>query len=564
MPLGLENPASSGQRFGLAPDIWEVIVKYHGDLSKLSADLNAQVELLSERYAIITLRQSEIPLLNDYSEIEHIELPKELTFVLQQALMASCISPVQDEALFGLTGRGVIVGIIDSGIDYTHPDFQNDDGSSRILSIWDQTGTGVPPAGFSEGAEYSEAQINAALASGTPFEHVPEMDALGHGTAVAGVAAGNGRASRGRINKGAATEASLIAVRLGRRGQRAFALTTEIMRALKYIVDKAEQLNMPVAINLSYGTNDGSHSGDSLFETYITDLAQRWKTAIIAASGNEAVEAHHYAGRLQTNEEVAIIFSTTGGLSSFYLTLWKDFADEFTVELILPNGMTTGPMTYEGGSRTFTFFDRVVFVDFGQPSHYSVQQNIFFRVEAIEGALPAGQWQLRIKAGNIVDGSFNIWLPITEEVTRNTAFASPSVETTLTLPSTAFKVISVGAYNSLLNSIASFSGRGYTNTQVSIKPDLVAPGVDILAPKRNGGYDVFTGTSIAAPFVTGAAALMMQWGIVEGRDPFLYGERVKAFLRRGANRQKGIEYPNPYWGYGTLCLRNSMMALIQS
>ncbi|HOF95043.1 MAG TPA: S8 family serine peptidase, partial [Clostridia bacterium] len=188
MPFGFGNPASSGQRFGLAPDIWEVIVKYHGDLSKLSADLNAQVELLSERYAIITLRQSEIPLLNDYSEIEHIELPKELTFVLQQALMASCISPVQDEALFGLTGRGVIVGIIDSGIDYTHPDFQNDDGSSRILSIWDQTGTGVPPAGFSEGAEDSEAQINAALASGTPFEHVPEMDALGHGTAVAGVA----------------------------------------------------------------------------------------------------------------------------------------------------------------------------------------------------------------------------------------------------------------------------------------------------------------------------------------------------------------------------------------
>jgi len=125
-------------------------------------------------------------------------------------------------------------------------------------------------------------------------------------------------------------------------------------------------------------------------------------------------------------------------------------------------------------------------------------------------------------------------------------------------------VISVGAYNSLLNSIASFSGRGYTNTQVSIKPDLVAPGVDILAPKRNGGYDVFSGTSIAAPFVTGAAALMMQWGIVEGHDPFLYGERIKAFLRRGANRQKGIEYPNPYWGYGTLCLRNSMMALIQS
>ncbi|NYB75897.1 S8 family peptidase [Sedimentibacter hydroxybenzoicus DSM 7310] len=548
--------------YNIEDNTWEVIVKYHGDILKFESISDVEVEILSEQYAIITLKQPLISWLSAQTEIEHIELPKRLQFVLRDALDAACIAPVQSQTSFGLSGKGTLIGIIDSGIDYTHPDFRNDNGHTRIKYIWDQAGQGIPPQGFKGGAEYNETEINTALSSTYPYSIIPDMDYIGHGTAVAGVAAGNGRGSVNRIYRGSAPEASLIVVRLGRRGQSSFARTTELMRALKYVIDKAEFLEMPIAVNISYGTNDGSHDGNSLFEGFMNDIAQRWKNVIVVASGNEGAAAHHYRGILETNETRNIDFYTTGGLASFYLTLWKNFIDVFSIELILPSGVTTGQITYADHEKVIYFNNVAVYINYGQPRHYNVDQNIFIQIEATEGRLPEGLWQLRIKADEIIDGSFDIWLPIIEEVSLNTAFFIPYIDTTLTLPSTAFYVITVGAYNSHLNSIADFSGRGYTRSNIYVKPDLVAPGVDIMSSNKYGGYGLFTGTSIAAPFVTGSAALMMQWGIVEGNDPFLYGERIKAFLRLGARRQNGMNYPNQYWGYGTLCLKNTMDMLI--
>lgn len=541
---------------------WEVIVKYHGDILRLKRISDVEVEVLSEKYAIVTLRQPQIAWLSEQPGIEHIELPKQLQFVVRDALEAACIAPVQNPALFGLSGKGTLIGIIDSGVDYTHPDFINDDGYTRIKYIWDQAGHGTPPQGFIGGAEYSEEDINVALLSSQPYRIVPDMDYIGHGTAVAGVAAGNGRGSIDRIYRGAAPEASLIIVRIGRRGQSSFARTTELMRALKYVVDKAELLEMPIAVNISYGTNDGSHDGNSLFEGFINDIARRWKNIIVVASGNEGSAAHHHKGILKTNETRDIDFYTTGGLTSFYLTLWKNFIDVFSIELILPNGRTTGQITYADHGRVMQFNNIKVYINYGQPAHYNADQNIFIQIEAADGRLPEGLWQLRIKTNEITDGNYNIWLPVTEEISRDTAFFVPSVDSTLTLPSTAFNVLTVGAYNSHLNSIADFSGRGYTRGNIYVKPDLVAPGVDIMSANIYGGYRLFSGTSIAAPFVTGSAALMMQWGIVDGNDPFLYGERIKAFLRLGAHRRNNVTYPNPYWGYGMLCLQKTMDILI--
>lgn len=548
--------------YNIEDNTWEVIVKYHGDILKLESISDVEIEVLSEKYAIITLKQPQIAWLSAQPGIEHIELPKRLQFVLRDALDAACIAPVQNQTLFGLSGKGVLVGIIDSGIDYTHPDFRNDNGYTRILYIWDQAGQGTPPQGFKGGIEYNETEINLALADVQPYRIIPNMDYIGHGTAVAGVAAGNGRGSVNRTYRGAAPEASLIVVRLGRRGQQSFSRTTELMRALKYVVDKAEFLEMPIAVNISYGTNDGSHDGNSLFEGYMNDIAQRWKNVIVVASGNEGAAAHHYRGTLKTNEIRDVDFYTTGGLASFYLTLWKNFIDIFSIELILPNGKTTGQITYADHEKIVRFNNVTVYINYGHPNHYNADQNIFFQIESTEGRLPEGLWQLRLRAGEIVDGRFDIWLPITEEVSRDTAFFIPSIDTTLTLPSTAFYVLTVGAYNSHLNSIADFSGRGYTRSNIYVKPDLVAPGVNIMSSNKYGGYGLFTGTSIAAPFAAGAAALMMQWGIVDGNDPFLYGERIKAFLRLGARRQNNVIYPNPYWGYGTLCLKNTMDMLI--
>jgi len=539
------------------PDIWEVIVKYNGDISRVEAESGVIAEILGEGFAIITLRRDQVPLLDNYQEIEYTELPITLILSLNQSINAVCISDVQRQDGYDLTGKGVLIGIIDSGIDYTHPDFIDQDGNSRILCIWDQMAEGSPPDGFRQGTEYDNEQINRAINSEQPLEIVRTQDVVGHGTAVAGIAAGNGRASGG-MDKGAAPEASLIIVKLGYRGFESFARTTEVMRALKYILDKAEEFAMPVAINLSFGTNDGSHDGSSLFVTYINAVAERWKTVIVAATGNEGAAGHHYSGKMLPMQTQDVGFIIAESLSSLYLTFWKSFADKFTLELILPSGNSTGTIDPTQKVTIKNIEGVSLQVYYGQPTHYNEDQEIFFLISKLESNIPQGLWRIRITGIEIVYGRFDIWLPTIEEVGVETRFIEPDPEITLTVPSTAKNVISVGGYNGALDSAAQFSGRGFTRTNIYVKPDLVAPAVGIVSARAGGGYDSFTGTSMAAPFVTGGAALMMQWGIVLNNDSFLYGQRVKAFLKKGARRNTRISYPNPIWGYGILCLKNSM------
>ncbi len=531
-------------------DKWELIVKYNGELEKLERDLDIGIEILNENYAIITIEREQIPRLADYKEIEYIEKPRNLTINADDALSRSCIPPVQRPSGFGLTGNGTIVAIIDSGIDYTHPEFRNEDGTSRILYLWDQGG-----ANSNSGTEYSKEQLDAALKSPQPFELVPENDFVGHGTAVAGIACGK---------SGVAPESSIIVVKLKSNPGNVTTRSTEIMRALKYVTTKAEALNMPVAINISYGTNHGSHDGSSLFEDYIDDVAQEWKTIIAVAAGNEGVAAHHYAGTIASNETQDIEFFTSGDLNNFFISLWKNFVDAFSIELLLPSGASTGALSFTDRHRLINLGEVAIYVDFAQPTPFSKTQEVFIQLEAQSDTLPQGVWKLRIKAATIVDGRFDIWLPVTERVSDKTAFTKPSIETTITIPATARNVISVGGYDSRLNTLADFSGRGFTVVDIYAKPDLVAPAVAVTSAQTGGGYDSFTGTSFAAPFVTGSAALMMQWGIVEGNDQFLYGQRVKAFLETGAERKDNIVYPNGAWGYGSLCLKRTMDALVKN
>ncbi len=542
--------------YDFSKNLWEVIVKYNGSLEQIQEDLDVQIEILSSNYAIITLSEEKIGLLLNYRQIEYIEKPKLLELMLDNALRASCIPQITQIDRNPLTGKGVIAGIIDSGIDYTHPDFINPDGTTRILYIWDQTDNSkTPPKGFLNGSEYTYNEINEALSSKNPFEIVPETDTVGHGTAVSAIVAGNGRRSGGTY-KGVAYESSLIVVKLGETGRESFARNTEIMRAIKYVLDKAIELNMPIAINLSFGTNNGSHSGDSLFETYIDDMANIWKCSICVASGNEGSAGKHYENTVGQGETHEIEVLVTDGLKSLFITLWKDFSDKFNFELIAPNGDSTGMIRYNAQTVQTNLTNSTIFTNIGNPTPYNIDQQVFFEIIANAQNIPSGIWRIRIYGYSVIMGKYNIWLPVTETSARGTYFLSPTINTTLTLPSTAKNVITVGGYNSLTNSISDFSGRGYTRKYEMVKPDVVAPSYSITTANTSGGYTPQTGTSIAAPFVTGSCCILMEWGIVQGNDLFMYGQRLKAYLRLGAARDANITYPNREWGYGRLCLAN--------
>lgn len=544
----------------------ETIIKYHGDLAAIASKLEAVAEELNENYAILTLPAYRIPTISEVPQVEFYELPKTLTFQIERGIDITGITRVQNMADFNLRGNGVLVGIIDSGIDYTHLDFRNADGTTRILYLWDQSEPGTPPTGFRSGRLYTAEDLNTALLSEDPFSIVPEQDFVGHGTAVAGVAAGNG-ASSGGDNAGAAPESQIIVVKLTPYPQPGFSRSTDIMRAVKFCLDIAEGLEMPIAINISYGTNEGAHNGSSLFETYLDTASQRWKNVICVAAGNERSAGHHYKGIVNQGESLNIEFAIGENIRKLFLSCWKNFADTFQVEIISPSGSSSGIVSPLNRITRVVLDGVRVTMLYRQPNHYNINQEIYIGLEAITGVIPSSIWRLILRGTQVVDGNFDIWLPMTDMVTERTSFLEPSPLTTVTIPSTAYSVICVGGYDAIQNSVAFFSGLGFTYMTYGQKPDIVAPAVNIVTTAAGGGYDSFTGTSLAAPFVTGAAALMMEWGHVKRNDPFLFGQRVKAFLCRNASRNFPVSFPNEAWGYGVLNLiatMNDLRELIQT
>lgn len=527
-------------KVGYEQGMWEIIIRYHGDLTAILTGLGAAApELLTDQYAIAYVTPVQLAQLNAYTEVEYIEKPKALLTEDTLALRASCIATVHNAPVGGLRGDGVLIAILDSGIDYQNPYFINENGESRIVSLWDQTdSSGTPPEGFQIGSEYTREELSQGLS--------PEVDAIGHGTAVSALALE------------AAPGAELIVVKLASSSGYAFTKTTQVMRALKYVIEKARMLNRPVAVNISLGTNNGSHSGDSLFETYIDEWARRWKNSIVIAAGNEGTAGRHAAGVLEPFQRKTVEFQISGRKNAISLQIWRSFMDPIQVGVVSPDQTFTGIQPISPGVYNRRIQGNMVTIYYGEPNPYTTSVPILIDVSSDSG-ITEGIWKLELEGLEVTQGNYNIWINAVTTLRRDVFFLVPEESVTITIPSVVSRGIAVAAYDPDRGNIADFSGRGYTRGDTMIKPDLAAPGVGIGLPESTGILRTFNGTSMAAPFVTGSCAVMMEWGILRGRDPDMHGERLKAFLLRGANRNiRGVLFPDRDWGYGKLCLESAI------
>lgn len=588
--------------FDPAEQTWELIVKYSGSLERLQEE-GILVETLLAGYGIVTVPERLIPVLIAAPEVEYVEMPRNLLNGIYEAKRVSCIlpltrgsrpgpgqsaaeagqsaagagpgvgssSPVTGSAPgseSGLSGQGVLVAVLDSGIDYYLSDFRNPDGSSRIAFLWDQTlspeGSNGPPEGFSIGVEFSKEQIDRALESGSresAFALVPSLDRSGHGTSVAAIAAGS---NPDPLLQGVAPGADLLAVKLANL-QNGFPRTTELMRAVAWALQKAQQLGRPLCINISFGNTYGPHDGSSLLARFLDNAAESWRTVICVGSGNEGASFGHAAGRLAQGSTETIELVVADYERTLSVQLWKNYADVFRVTLRTPSGQEIPVQFGQAGRQDVRTRETQVLIYAGQPSPYSVQQEIFFDLLPESTYIEAGLWTLRLEGVRVVSGEYQMYLPGQEVRRVGTRFVRPAVELTLTIPGTARKVLTVGAIHPAFESYADFSGRGAMilaeNETVfaDTKPDLAAPGVDLLTSSAGGGTLRVTGTSFATPVVAGTAALLMEWGIVRGNSPYLYGEKMKAYLRKGAKPIRGESvYPNEKVGYGALCASQSL------
>ena len=281
-------------------------------------------------------------------------------------------------------------------------------------------------------------------------------------------------------------------------------------------------------------------------------MANRWKSVFVIGMGNEAATDGHVSGTLEKNGDAQVIEFTIGEQeTSLGIQLWKNYADTYRISVIDPAGRAAGPFGEEIGAAQYRPGATTLLTYFGEPAPYQVQQEIFLEFIPAQEYLDSGIWRIVLTPEQITDGSYNLWMSDGRARGRYTRFLRPAPEATLTIPAAASRAVAVGAYDSRTNAYASFSGRGWPGEVYGVRPDLVAPGVQITTTAPGGAYRSVTGTSFAAPFVTGSAALMMQWGIIRGNDPFLYGEKVRAYLRKGARPLLGFEvYPNEMVGYG--------------
>lgn len=538
--VNYSDKISTGLQLSLETETGEraytILLRYSGNYNELHTQTDILMIPLLNQFAIGSASKEQIQVLAYLPQILYIDLTRQMEYeqaVSTKTRIASCF-PMYDTSGQVLRGNGIVCGIVDSGVDINHPAFRKKDGKSRIVTYWDQMQSGNAPAPYAFGAVYTYNQINDFIRNG---QNIPRFDISGHGTSVAS------------IISALSPEAELAVVA-------AMPDTAAFLCAIDYLVRYAADRRQPLVLNLSYGNNYGDHAGNSLIEQYINTLRANGKITIVTGTGNEGNTGRHRYIHGSKAQSVGIALED--GLSVFNLQFWSDPVNPYQFQVRSPSGETTIFMHSDNQGQFYSYQFRSVniSIQIGSPSPYNQKQEIFFSFHAASEAIQSGYWSIEIRPFLSNYYAIDAWLPVAASTSADIEFEIPTPDLSLTIPATADIAISVAAYDPSLQSIAVFSGKGSTTIQ---KPDFAAPGVNILTARSGGGYVLQTGTSFSAPFVSAAAANLMQWGITDGNDPFLYGDRMKAYLKNGAIPLPGdSKIPNISEGWGRLCANASI------
>lgn len=518
-----------------------------------------------------------------YTSYTYSAVPKLYSLLDVTSMDAAGITPAGELPVLNNQGAGVIVGFVDTGINYTDSLFRNVDGSTRIIGIWDQTNnsdnsnnieneTAKPFSAFSVlyGTQYTAEEINLALNSDNPASIVPTRDENGHGTFLASIAAGN-RDERAGFS-GAAPRASIAMVKLKPAKQylRDFYLIqdgaeayqeNDIMMGVSYLYFLARKYSMPLVVCIPLGTNMGSHMGMSRLGQYLNQVSLSNGSAVITAAGNETGARHHFRAVMDADtDEVTAELRVGEREAGFSMELWAENMGAYTVGFISPTGEVAREISVPlRGENTVSFLlEQTQITVYTQIADVSAgSQFIFMRFENPM----SGIWRILIRNSLDIRETFHIWLPVRGFISDETYFLRPDPDTTITDPGNARYPITVTAYDHTKNSIYIHASRGYSLSG-RIKPDLAAPGVNILGASVSGRrLTRMSGTSVSAAHLAGAAAILLNWGVLNANYPYLNTPVLKSIFVRGAQRNPALTYPNREFGYGTLNLYEAFLRL---
>ncbi|MFR4300904.1 MAG: S8 family peptidase [Blautia faecis] len=561
--LGMQESVSPAQNEMYA----DFIVKYMDDFQEDLGDVPGfSFQKINGIYGVVYAPLTEIGTLN-INTYSYSFIPKCYTHMDLGSLSASGITRLQEHPYLQLKGSGTAVAVVDSGIDYRNPVFQNEMGS-RILCIWDQTlegdGKEVP-----YGRVFWKKDIDQALASGNPLEIVPSVDTDGHGTRMAAIAAGNYFPEENF--SGAAPEAMLIIVKVkpAKKYLREFYLfpaeaeifqENDIMTGMDFAVRIANDRRMPLSLCLGIGSSQGAHIGKNPLSLYVDYISQYSLISVSIAAGNEGAARHHYAGRLTDRENQASAELRVGNKEpGFTMEFWGEPPEIYNLSLQSPTGeildisASLGEVTQE---LSFVFVETRVKVNY-----VSIERQTGYTLVYFQFIQPApGIWRIFVRGRDGQNVGFHIWLPVQGLISEETYFLEPSPYNTVTAPGDSLESITVTAYQYRDNSLYVQASRGFM-PDGNVVPQVAAPGVQIRVPQLNGLYGNASGTSLSAAQTAGAAALLFEWAVIRGNQPYFTGSSVKNYITRGAEREERMQYPNRDWGFGRMDLYHTFELL---